>query len=117
VRSGVRQEIEQTSAAPDALASNLRALGSRPAGKLPDDSPLLWAIQNVDRYLGNRSRLERSSTDANIPLSLGIPAISIGGGGAGGGSHTVAEWYDPMDRALGLKRLYLTAVVLAGLHE
>jgi acetylornithine deacetylase/succinyl-diaminopimelate desuccinylase-like protein len=117
VRGGVRQEIEQTNAPPDALASNVRALGARPAGKLPDDSPLLEAIQNVDRYLGNRSRLERSSTDANIPLSLGIPAISIGGGGSGGGSHTVAEWYDPMDRALGLKRLYLTAVVLAGLRE
>jgi hypothetical protein len=62
----------------------------------------------------NRSRLERSSTDANIPLSLGIPAVALGGGGKGAGSHTLDEWYDPTGRELGLKRLFLTVVALAG---
>ena len=62
-----------------------------PAGKLPDNSPLLETLRSVDRFLGNRSRLERSSTDANIPLSLGIPAVSLGGGGQGGGSHTLTS--------------------------
>ena len=95
----------------------LSSLGTRPAGKLPDDSPLLATIRNVDRFLGNRSRLERSSTDANIPLSMGIPAVALGGGGHGGGSHTLDEWYDPAGRELGLKRLFLTVVSLAGLER
>ncbi|MGB6231846.1 MAG: M20/M25/M40 family metallo-hydrolase, partial [Candidatus Acidiferrales bacterium] len=67
------------------LTLKINVIGVRPVGKLADDSPLLTAIENADRYLGNRSRLERSSTDANLPLSLGIPAIAIGGGGEGGG--------------------------------
>jgi hypothetical protein len=77
---------------------------------------LLQTIRDVDRFLGNRSRLERSSTDANIPLSLGIPAVAIGSGGIGGGSHTLGEWYDPSGRELGLKRLFLTAVSLSGVQ-
>ena len=114
MQAGMNDEISAVRAARDALQINFRSLGTRPAGKLPDDSPLVATIRNVDRYLGNRSRLERSSTDANIPLSLGIPAVAIGGGGKGGGSHTPDEWYDPTGRELGLKRLFLTTVALAG---
>jgi tripeptide aminopeptidase len=114
VDSGVREEMSAARVNNDPLKSSVRSLGSRPAGKLPDDSPLLETLRNVDTFLGNRSRLERSSTDANIPLSLGIPAISIGGGGKGGGSHTLAEWYDATGRATGLKRLFLLTVALAG---
>jgi len=100
----------------DALELTTRSLGARPAGKLAENSPLLATIRNVDRYLGNRSRLERSSTDANIPLSLGIPAIALGGGGKGSGSHTLAEWYDPLGREMGLKRLLLATLALAGVQ-
>ena len=56
---------------------------SRARGENPDNAPLVETIRNVDRFLGNRSRLERSSTDANIPLSLGVPAVSLDGGGKG----------------------------------
>jgi len=114
VDSGIREEMSAARVNNDALKATVRSLGSRPAGKLPDDSPLLETLRNVDTFLGNRSRLERSSTDANIPLSLGIPAVSIGGGGKGGGSHTLAEWYDATGRAMGLKRLFLLTVALAG---
>ena len=99
------------------LRLEIKPLGQRPGGKLPDNSPLLETIRNVDRFLGNRSRLERGSTDANIPLSLGIPAISVGGGGKGGGAHTLDEWYEPAGRELGLKRLFLLAIALAGLQS
>jgi tripeptide aminopeptidase len=98
------------------LEVSFRSLGSRAAGKLPEDSPLLETIRNVERYLGNRSRYERSSTDANIPLSLGIPAVALGGGGRGSGSHTLGEWYDPSGRELGLKRLLLLTLALAGVQ-
>ncbi|MGB7666352.1 MAG: M20/M25/M40 family metallo-hydrolase [Candidatus Acidiferrales bacterium] len=96
------------------LTLKINVIGVRPVGKLADDSPLLTAIENADRYLGNRSRLERSSTDANLPLSLGIPAIAIGGGGEGGGAHSLNEWYDPAERELGLKRALLTILAVAG---
>lgn len=98
------------------LSLKISVIGVRPAGKLAEDSPLLVAIENADRYLGNRSRLERSSTDANLPLSQGIPAIAIGGGGQGGGSHSLNEWYDPAGRELGLKRALLAILGVAGVQ-
>jgi acetylornithine deacetylase/succinyl-diaminopimelate desuccinylase-like protein len=95
----------------------VHSLGSRPAGKLPEDSALLQTIRDVDRYLQNSARPESSSTDANLPLSMDIQAVSLGGGGKGGGAHTLAEWYDPAGRELGLKRLFLTSAALAGLQR
>jgi acetylornithine deacetylase/succinyl-diaminopimelate desuccinylase-like protein len=117
MQSGVNEELAATHSSYSMLQLTFRSLGTRPAGKLPEDSPLVTTVRDVDAYLGNRSRLERSSTDANIPLSLGIPAVSLGGGGKGGGSHTPEEWYDPAGRELGLKRLFLTAVALAGIER
>jgi tripeptide aminopeptidase len=111
---GMKDETGGSQSRADALQLQFRALGSRPAGKLAANSPLLATIRSVDDFLGNRSRLEESSTDANIPLSLGIPAVALGGGGKGGGSHTLSEWYDASGRELGLKRLYLAALALAG---
>lgn len=111
--TAVSEEMAAASAS-SPLKLKINVIGVRPAGKLPEDSPLLAAIENVDRYLGNRSRIERSSTDANLPLSQGIPAIAIGGGGAGGGAHSLNEWYDPAGRELGLKRALLTILAVAG---
>lgn len=113
---GLRDELAAANEPSDALQIIFRSLGSRPAGKIAESAPLVETIRNVDRFLGNRSRLERSSTDANIPLSLGVPAVSLGAGGRGGGSHTLAEWYDSTGRDLGLKRLFLTTLTLAGVQ-
>jgi acetylornithine deacetylase/succinyl-diaminopimelate desuccinylase-like protein len=117
---------EEMSAYPDGSKPNrggngkleikFRALGVRPAGDLPEASPLLAALRDADRSLGNRSRLERSSTDANIPLSLGIHAISIGAGGLAGGAHSLSEWYDPAGREKGLQRVLLTLLGVAGVE-
>ena len=115
MQSGVKDEMSVMNYG-DALGVSFRSLGARPAGKLPADAPLLETMREVDRYLGNRSRIESSSTDANIPLSLGIPALALGGGGTGGGSHTLAEWYSPEGRTLGLKRLFLATVSIAGVQ-
>jgi tripeptide aminopeptidase len=110
---------EEMAAASESSPLKLRinVIGIRPAGKLARDSPLLAALESADRYLGNRSRLESSSTDANLPLSQGIPAIAIGAGGQGGGSHSLDEWYDPAGRELGLKRALLTILAVAGLQS
>ena len=111
-------DAEMTAAsALGSLKMKINVIGVRPAGKLPANSPLLAAIENVDRFLGNRARLERSSTDANLPLSQGIPAIAIGGGGQGGGSHSLDEWYDPAGRELGLKRSLLAILEMAGVQS
>ncbi len=85
-----------------------REIGSRPAAALPEDAPILQYVRAVDAHLGIRSHLDCSSTDANLPLSLGIPAIAIGAGGQGGGAHTPGEWFSPDGRDLGLKRILLT---------
>ncbi len=73
---------------------------------------MLEAVRAADTHLGIRSRLDCSSTDANIPLSLGLQAASIGAGGQGGGAHTPAEWYLPDGRDLALRRILLTVCVL-----
>jgi acetylornithine deacetylase/succinyl-diaminopimelate desuccinylase-like protein len=94
------------------LAFAIAKIGDRPAARLPDDSPLLDAVRAVDRHLGLRSELRLGSTDANIPLSLGVPAISIGAGGEGGGAHTLSEWYSAKNRELGLRRALLLALAM-----
>jgi tripeptide aminopeptidase len=87
---------------------HIEAIGNRPAAALPDDSPLLHTLRAVDRHLTLRTEPRLGSTDANIPLSRGVPAIAIGGGGTGGGIHTLQEWYDPTGRETALRRILLT---------
>jgi acetylornithine deacetylase/succinyl-diaminopimelate desuccinylase-like protein len=89
------------------LEFKIDTIGDRPAAQLPDSSPLMEALNAVDRHLGLKSELRLGSTDANIPLSLGVPALSIGAGGEGGGAHTLGEWYSARDRETGLKRVLL----------
>ena len=75
----------------------------------------LQYVRVVDAHLGIRSHLDCSSTDANVPLSLGLPAVSIGAGGQGGGAHTASEWFQPEKRELGLQRVLLAlCMLLAG---
>jgi acetylornithine deacetylase/succinyl-diaminopimelate desuccinylase-like protein len=94
------------------LTAKVRELGSRPGGRLPDDSVLLKIIYAVDHYLSIRSRLDCASTDANVPLSMGLPAVSLGTGGQGGGAHTTQEWYSPEGREQGLRRILLILAAL-----
>ena len=121
VRAGIDEEIAASrergmAGSTTLLDLKIRVLGVRPAGELRDNSPLLAALLAADSRLGNRSRRERSSTDANIPLSMGIDAISLGAGGHSGGAHTLDEWYDPTGRELGLQRVALTTLGVAGLE-
>jgi acetylornithine deacetylase/succinyl-diaminopimelate desuccinylase-like protein len=99
---------------PIGLSCEVLVIGNRPAGELHAQSRLLQVIRAVDVQLGNTAQIQRASTDANIPLSLGREAIAIGGGGTGGGAHTLQEWFDCSGRELGLKRILLTLLALAG---
>jgi tripeptide aminopeptidase len=89
------------------LTAKIREIGSRPGGMLAKESRLLKTMRDVDEHLGIQSRLDCASTDANIPLSMGLEAISIGAGGSGGGAHTEGEWFHPEGREIGLRRIYL----------
>jgi tripeptide aminopeptidase len=102
---------------PQAVHYEVIAIGNRPAGELAPDARILKVIRAVDAHLGNAAQIQRASTDANIPLSLGREAIALGGGGSGGGAHTLQEWFDCNGRDLGLKRILLTMLTLAGVGE
>src|SRR6266478_5378362 len=124
LRHALDQAVEEESQAtevrisshrrPFGLSCELVAIGNRPAGELHPNAHIMQVIRAVDAQLGNAAQVQRASTDANIPLSLGLEAVAIGGGGAGGGAHTLQEWFDCSGRELGLKRILLTLLGLAG---
>jgi di/tripeptidase len=89
----------------------VRETGSRPGGRIDEAAPVLNYLRAVDAWMGNKARLDCASTDANIPLSMGLAALSIGAGGQGGGAHTPQEWYDGENRDFGLRRVYLLALL------
>ena len=95
----------------------IESIGDRPAAELPADARILKIIRAVDSHLRIKSIPRLASTDANVPLSLGIEATTIGSGGDGGGAHTVREWFDCSNRDLGLKRILLTLLALTGVNE
>lgn len=118
IAAGVRDEMESSrDRTKGKLEWKVDLLGSRPGGELPANSALLAALRAADEFVGNQSRVERSSTDANVPLANGIEAISIGAGGTGGGAHSLQEWYEPAGREMGLKRALLTLLGASGLAE
>lgn len=96
------------------LESSIQQIGLRPAGSLAHDAALFQQLRAVDRHLNIRTMSRIASTDANLPLSLGVPALSIGAGGSGGGVHTQQEWYDAKDREVGLRRALLLMLAACG---
>ena len=113
--AGVKDEMDNArDRSKGRLEWKINVIGSRPGGELGAESPLLAALRSADDYIGNQSRTERASTDANIPLSLGIDALAIGAGGNGGGAHSLQEWYEPAEREIGLKRALLTLLGVSG---
>jgi len=88
-------------------------VGLRPAGQTPDDSPIVTTALATSRALGLVEGLREGSTDANVPMNMHIPAITIGGGGSGSGVHTLSETYDPTDSWQGTQRAVLLAIALA----
>ncbi|WP_353893988.1 M20/M25/M40 family metallo-hydrolase [Proteinivorax hydrogeniformans] len=100
------------------LSVDFKKVGDRPAGSQDKDSQLIKTAKEVTQALGIEPSLKKpSSTDANVPISKGIPAISISGGGIGGNVHTEDEWFDPTDAFLGAQRLFLLLASLAKLDS
>ena len=96
------------------LELEVRLIGDRPSGATSPHSAIVRLAEEATRALGYRPRLDCSSTDSNIAISMGLPAITIGAGGSSGNSHTLDEWYDPRGRDIGLKRALLIMLGLVG---
>ena len=96
------------------LSSEMVVIGDRPGGELDSNAQILQIARAVDAHLGNNAHVQRASTDANIPISMGREAIAIGAGGSGGGAHTLQEWFDTTGRELALERILLIVLCLAG---
>ena len=103
----VLKSLQSTVEAHADLHLHVSRIGNRPSGSLPESSPISRSLRAVDRHLSIKTDSRIGSTDANLPLSLGIPAFAIGAGGSGGGMHTLSEWYNPTGRDLALRRVLL----------
>jgi acetylornithine deacetylase/succinyl-diaminopimelate desuccinylase-like protein len=97
------------------LRAEFRPLGDRPSGTTPASHPLVQAALAATRALGREPELASASTDANVPIALGVPAIALGAGGRGGDAHLPTEWYENEEGALGPLRALLVAVAAAGI--
>jgi len=120
-RRAVHESVERENAkrrpGGSPLTIQLDLVGDRPIGETPANSLLVELAQESTRAVGALAQLEQSSTDSNLPISLGIPAITMGAGGSSGCSHTLDEWYDPANREKGLQRGLLTILGTVGLQE
>lgn len=115
VADAVDDENSKRRAGDAELKLKLDLIGERPTGETPRDSQLVEIAIESTKILGFEPRLDQSSTDSNLPISLGIPAITLGAGGTSGFSHTLDEWYDPRDRDKGLKRGLLVILGIVGI--
>ena len=99
----------------DALTVDVQLVGDRPSGETAEDAPLLQRVIAVTRHFGDEPRIGRSSTDSNVPIARGIPAITIGRGGVGGNTHAPDEWWINRNGAEAIRRALIMLVAEAGL--
>lgn len=99
------------------LTYAIEVIGERPGGETAVDHSLVLSAMEATRLIGRNPELAIASTDANIPISLGIPAIAIGAGGRGGDAHTPGEWFENTEGTLGLSRALGVVAAAAGLRS
>jgi tripeptide aminopeptidase len=101
----------------DKITVDIKLVGDRPAGFQPPDAPIIQAAMLAVRAIGLKPVLEEpASTDSNVAISLGIPAMTIGRGGVNGDNHSINEWFDPKDAYLGPQKNLLTVLALVGVE-
>ena len=106
-------ENHRRAAATAPLTLERQLVGDRPSGVTPRAHPLVRAAVAANRALGRDAELASASTDANVPIALGVAAIALGGGGQAGDAHLATEWYENTDGALGLVRALLVTAAMA----
>ena len=115
VRAAGQQENARRATATPPLAHEIVVIGDRPSGELHAEHPLVVSAVEATQLIDRAPELATASTDANVPISMGIPAIAIGAGGRGGDAHTPGEWYDNVDGPLGIARAMTILVTAADL--
>ena len=121
VHAALEHAVTQANAArkrgTPSLHIDVRVIGDRPTGEASIHTAVVRAARTATRYLGDAPELVASSTDANIPIALGIPAIAIGAGGESGGTHTIEEWFSNTGGPEGVERALLIVLATAGLRS
>lgn len=112
MRDAVDEENANRRGGDPLLRLKVDLIGERPTGETPADSALVELAIEATKFLGVEPQLDQSSTDSNLPISLGVPAITLGAGGTSGCTHSLDEWFDPRGRDLGLKRGLLVVLGL-----
>jgi acetylornithine deacetylase/succinyl-diaminopimelate desuccinylase-like protein len=115
VNHAVQRENALRAASGHSLRSDIKLIGHRPSGETSPQSSLVKYAVEASRAVGITPILNCASTDANIPISLGIPAITIGAGGRGGDAHRLTEWYEPVGREIGYQRALLLMLAMVGM--
>ncbi len=105
-------ENRRRTAGSPTLRVEVQLLGDRPSGMTPRAHPLVKAAVAANRALGRDAELASASTDANVPIALGIPAIALGAGGKAGDAHLATEWYENVEGALGIVRALLVTAAM-----
>ena len=115
VREAVNEENKRWNS--DKITVEIKMIGDRPAGMVAEDSPIVQATRRAVSAITRAPTVTfaGASTDSNLAMSLGVPAVTLGGGGEGGNWHSLNEWYKPTDAYLGPQNVLLTTLVLAGL--
>jgi len=120
LRDAVTRALDEQNRARDRgelLEADFELIGDRPSGTVAPETPLVQQALAVTRFLGLAPELGAASTDANLPIADGLPAITLGRGGTGGGAHALTEWWAPRDAHIAVQRALLVLVASAGLAE
>ncbi len=110
MRLGVEEENKFREPSGQKVSAEAKLVGNRPAGVTTESDPLVQAAVAASRQTGHQPRLVFSSTDSNLPISLGIPAITIGGGGHSDNHHSLNEWFEPEGAWRGAQTVLLTVL-------
>ena len=116
VERALAEENKLKRQGPD-LTVDVKQIGDRPSGKTDVSQPLVQRAIAVTEYMDGKPQLEVASTNANTPIALGIPAVTIGSGGIGGGEHSLNEWWLNDKGHLGMQRILLLLLAEAGLDQ
>ena len=114
VAEAVHEENRLGAPSGTTIVVRLEQIGDRPSGETSPDAPIARVLVEASHALGILPRFDCSSTDSNVPISLGIPAVTIGSGGQSANAHSLGEWFDPRGRDVGIKRVVLAIAALAG---
>jgi acetylornithine deacetylase/succinyl-diaminopimelate desuccinylase-like protein len=110
VRLGLEEENKARVGSQTSLKAETKLVSNRPAGQTPSSGALVQSAAWAARATGHTPVFAFSSTDSNIPISLGIPAITMGGGGASDNAHSLAEWFEPATAWKGPQTVLLTVL-------